>query len=44
MKPIYDENANSQECRISLYFDENINKTYLSAYSLEGDKWSAITL
>ena len=40
-EPIYDENANSQECRISLYYDEIINKTYLSAYPLEGDKWSA---
>lgn len=40
-EPIYDENANSQECRISLYYDELVNKTYLSAYPLEGDKWSA---
>ena len=41
MTPVYDENANSQECRISLYYDELVNKTYLSAYPLEGDKWSA---
>ena len=41
IEPVYDENANSQECRISLYYDEIINKTYLSAYPLEGDKWSA---
>ena len=40
-EPVYDENANSQECRISLYYDEIVNKTYLSAYPLEGDKWSA---
>ena len=40
-EPVYDENANSQECRISLYYDELVNKTYLSAYPLEGDKWSA---
>ena len=40
-EPIYDENANSQECRISLHYDEIVNKTYLSAYPLEGDKWSA---
>ena len=40
-EPVYDENANSQKCRISLYHDEIINKTYLSAYPLEGDKWSA---
>lgn len=40
-EPIYDENANSQECRISLHNDEIVNKTYLSAYPLEGDKWSA---
>ena len=40
-EPVYDENANSQECRISLYYDEIIKKTYLSAYPLEGDKWSA---
>ena len=31
-EPVYDGNANSQECRISLYYDEIINKTYLSAY------------
>ena len=31
-EPVYDENANSQKCRISLYHDEIINKTYLSAY------------
>ena len=41
LEPVYDENANSQECRISLYYDEIVNKTYLSAYPLEGDKWSA---
>ena len=41
MTPVYDENANSQECRISLYYDELVNKTYLSVYPLEGDKWSA---
>ena len=40
-EPVYDKNANSQECRISLYYDEIVNKTYLSAYPLEGDKWSA---
>ena len=40
-EPVYDENTNSQECRISLYYDELVNKTYLSAYPLEGDKWSA---
>ena len=40
-EPVYDENANSHECRISLYYDEIINKSYLSAYPLEGDKWSA---
>ena len=39
-EPVYDENANSQECRISLYYDEIVNKTYLSVYPLEGDKWS----
>lgn len=41
IEPQYDENANSQECRISLYNDKIVNKTYLSAYPLEGDKWSA---
>ena len=41
MTPVYDENANSQECRISLCHDDIVNKTYLSAYPLEGDKWSA---
>ena len=40
-EPVYDGNANSQECRISLYYDELVNKTYLSAYPFEGDKWSA---
>ncbi|MBE6276064.1 MAG: hypothetical protein E7096_06945 [Bacteroides sp.] len=39
--PIYDENANAQECRISYIYDEIVNKSYLSAFPLEGDKWSA---
>ena len=38
--PIYDENANAQECRISYIYDEVDNKSYLSAFPLEGDKWS----
>lgn len=39
--PVYDENANAQECRISYIYDEIVNKSYLSAFPLEGDKWSA---
>lgn len=39
--PAYDENVNSQECRISYIYDEIVNRSYLSAFPLEGDKWSA---
>lgn len=40
MTPIYDKKANSQECRISYIYDEIFNKSYLSSFPLEGDKWS----
>ena len=40
MIPVYDETANAQECRVSFYYDEIFNKTYLSAFPLEGDSWS----
>ena len=41
MTPVYDETANAQECRVSNDYDETVKKTYLSAFHLEGDSWSA---
>lgn len=41
MTPVYDETANAQECRVSNDYDETVKKTYLSAFPLEGDSWSA---
>ena len=40
MTPVYDETANSQECRVSFYYDEIFKKSYFSAFPLEGDSWS----
>lgn len=41
MTPVYDPEANSQVCRISMKCDEGTEKRYLSAFPLEGDLWSA---
>lgn len=41
MTPVYDPEANSQVCRISMKCDEGTEKRYLSAFSMEGDLWSA---
>lgn len=42
MTPVYDPEANSQVCRISMKCDEGTEKRYLSAFSMEGDLWSAL--
>ena len=39
--PVFDPDANSQVCRVSMKYDEWDKKWYLSAFSIEGDLWSA---
>lgn len=38
--PVFDPDANSQICHISMKYDEGTKKRYLSAFSMEGDLWS----
>lgn len=39
--PIFDPDANSQVCRVIMRCDEWDKEWYLSAFSMEGDLWSA---
>lgn len=39
--PVFDPDANSQVCHISMECDEGTKKRYLSAFPMEGDLWSA---
>lgn len=38
---VFDPDANSQVCRVSMGYDEMSKKWYLSAFPMEGDLWSA---